>query len=643
MKEPEDINSIKELDYEKLGLLCGLEIHQQLNTGKLFSRSPTQIEDNSNLTNKVTRQLRFSSGEAGGVDKAVKEEFTKKKTNIYYYNPKTTSLVELDEKPPSQLNPLAFETSLKIGKLINISFLDKVEFMRKIIIDGSITSGFQRTAMIGMSGYLDTSFGKVSIDSLNLEEDSCRVLERGEDYSKFSLDRQGIPLVEISTGPHIKKPEQARELASQIGNILRSFKECKRGLGTIRQDLNVSISGGARVEIKGAQNLKLLPDVVVDEVKRQLTHKNIIDELKSRGIDKSNFSTFSITDLTDIFSSSQSKVIKSSLDNGGKVKAIKLNSFKGILKSQMQENHRFATEINHKNQKKYPSIKGLFHSDEMPAYGVTQEEVDQVKSKLSMKEEDSFILLTGKEDLITKSLENMLNIISEMIEEVPSEVRQVDPKGTYTKYLRPMPGGARMYPETDLPLYDINKSYLDELEENLPELFETKINRLTKEFGVEENKIEEMLTSYSEEEIKNLIDISGKKANALYSIIFELPKDIKKREEIEPITLDYSLLYDLLGKANEDDLSQQTIRDIFISLYKENLSKVDNLKNYLDEKGLLSPKQSDEEIQEKLKEIIENNPGAPFGALMGHAMKELGGSVDGKKISNLLKKLLDNN
>ena len=204
-----------------------------------------------------------------------------------------------------------------------------------------------------------------------------------------------------------------------------------------------------------------------------------------------------------------------------------------------------------------------------------------------------------------------------------------------------MPGGARMYPETDIPEIVLTKDILSKLKKELPELYDKKLERLTKQYGLEKSHIQTIFEKFNEEELEQLIKLSGKTALALYNIIFNIPKDIKKRDNIEPIDFKYTLLESLLKEVRQSNLSQQTIRDIFLSLYKDNFQEVENLKEYLDKKGFLNKETvSDKELEKILLSIIKENSGAPLGALMGHAMKQLSGKVDGKRISEMLKKLI---
>ncbi|MEK6892024.1 MAG: Glu-tRNA(Gln) amidotransferase subunit GatE [Nanoarchaeota archaeon] len=258
-----------ELNYQELGFKCGLEIHQQLEGKKLFCNCPT-LNSDKEADIKVERKLRAVAGEKGEIDIAAQHEMSKNKRFIYESNSEDTCLVEYDEEPPHELNKGSLETALKVALLLNAKIIDEIQVMRKIVIDGSNVSGFQRTALIAMDGFVDSSLGKVSIPTICLEEEAAQKLEDGKDFVKYRLDRLGIPLIEIATGTEIKNSEHAKEVAAHIGMVLRSVEGVKRGLGTIRQDVNISITDGARTEIKGFQDLKSIPKVIEHEVKRQI-------------------------------------------------------------------------------------------------------------------------------------------------------------------------------------------------------------------------------------------------------------------------------------------------------------------------------------------------------------------------------------
>ena len=407
------LEDIDEKIQKKLELKCGIEIHQQLNCGKLFSKAPCKIIPNEELNKQIQRKLRFSLSETGKKDIVAFNEFKLNKKNIYLFNNKVVTLVDLDEEPPSKLNKCAFECAIQISQILGLVFFDNLIFMRKIIVDGSIVSGFQRTAVLGMNGRIKTSFGDIGIEFVNLEEDSARAIKREKDKNIFALDRQGIPLIEITTKPQIKAPKQAFEIAQLLGNILRSFSQTKRGLGTIRQDLNVSINGGARVEIKGVQNLKFIPKIIEIEMKRQAILISIKKEIQLRGIDEKNFTNNKIFDVTYVFENTKSNVVKENLKNlDFGVFAISLFNFKGILGHTLSENFRFATEIKDRNKKAFESVDGLFHYDELPDYGIEVCEINEILKYLNLKENDSFILIIQKKELIIKFLKILFQLLT---------------------------------------------------------------------------------------------------------------------------------------------------------------------------------------------------------------------------------------
>jgi len=257
----------EDIDYDEVGLKCGLEIHQQLDTNKLFCNCPSLIrKDEPDFS--IQRKLHAVAGESGIVDAAAKYQASLKK-NYNYQGYNTTCLVELDESPPREINSDALKIAIQVSIFLNAKISPISQIMRKTVIDGSNTSGFQRTVLIAGKGFIETSQGRVGIDTICLEEDSARIISRADKEITYRLDRLGIPLIEIATAPDIKSPKQAREVALYLGDILRSCK-VKRGIGTIRQDVNVSVKKGKRIEIKGLQNLALIERAVELEVKRQI-------------------------------------------------------------------------------------------------------------------------------------------------------------------------------------------------------------------------------------------------------------------------------------------------------------------------------------------------------------------------------------
>ncbi|MDK2853900.1 MAG: glutamyl-tRNA(Gln) amidotransferase subunit [Thermococcaceae archaeon] len=372
-----------EFDYKALGLKVGLEIHRQLDTKKLFSPVPSELHEEVDFT--VERRLRPTMSELGEIDQAALEEFKKGRVFVYEGNYKYSDLVYLDEEPPHLPDEEALRVALQITYLLNAVPVDEVHFMRKIVIDGSNVSGFQRTAIVGVNGKVDTPWGSVGIPTICLEEDACRIIEQGDKRVVYRLDRLGIPLIEISTTPDIHHPEQAKVVAKFIGDALRATRKVKRGLGTIRQDLNVSIKDGARIEIKGVQELDMIPVIIEREVERQLNLIKIKEELE-----------------------------------GGKVLAIRLPKFRGLIGSEIQPGRRLGTEMADR-AKKY--VKGIFHIDELPNYGISQEEVDKVVERLDLGELDAFVLVAAEEEVAKNALREVLQRAREAIRGVPESVK----------------------------------------------------------------------------------------------------------------------------------------------------------------------------------------------------------------------------
>ncbi len=606
------------MNYEQLGLKCGIEIHQQLEGKKLFCTCPTLIrEDPAHFT--TVRQLRAAAGEAGKVDIAALQEVKKGKVFIYNGHQDTTCLVELDESPPEALNPEAFMTAVQVAKLLKGTFVDGVKVMRKTVVDGSNTAGFQRTALIARDGTLKTSQGPIGIPTIILEEDSCRILNESPTEVQYALDRLCIPLMEIGTTPDIKSPEHCKEVAETLGLLLRSTGKAKRGLGTIRQDVNVSIKGGNRVEIKGAQDLRALPKLVELEALRQKNLLEIKDELR-----KHNAKKFigEIKEVTSILKISGSKVIRKTVEANGVVLGVKLPGFARLVGKEVQPDRRLGTEFSDR-ARVIAGVGGIFHSDELPNYGITEREVELAKHELGCLNDDAFVLVADQKTRAERALQAVLDRANESLDGVPCEVRKANLDDT-TSYLRPMPGAARMYPETDVPLMIITKDLLDSVE--LPELISDKAKRYEK-LGLGKDLAD--LTGRSEKSalfeqfVTQCVEL---KPAYIAEILMTSVKTIKRQSnlDINPTEEDFRALFVAL---NSGQVSKEAVLDIL----KENKPVV-----------LVLPKYhtiADTELRAALKKIVQENKGVPFNTLIGIAMKQLRGKAPGEKIAQFLKAL----
>ncbi len=466
---------------------CGIEIHQQLDSHKLFCNCPSVLHRDEPEF-EVVRKLHAVAGEAGEVDIAAEYEAGQEREFIYQgYD--TTCLVELDEAPPYLINQEALQIALHVSLLLNCEILRIAQIMRKTVVDGSNTSGFQRTVLIARNGWVETKRGRIGIENISLEEDAARIIGKEKGKSIFRLDRLGIPLVEIGTAPDIKTSEQCKEVALHIGDILRSCK-VKRGIGTIRQDINISIKGHPRVEIKGFQEPKMFVSVIEKEIERQ-----------------------------------------------------------------------------RENLKKKKELAG--------------------------------------------------------------EVRKANPDGT-TDFLRPLPGAARMYPETDLPLLKISRQIINKAKKTLPKL-RGEIREELKKRGLSEEMIKLLLRQEKLEEFEILLKIINE-PKFIFQVLVEIPKEIAKHEGAKNIdeVLSLDILESIVSAVADREIDKKQVKHVMTEIVKG--------KSF--EQAIKIEKVDLAEVEAEIAEIVKSKPGLSVGAYMGLIMSKFKGRISGKEADEVLKKLL---
>ncbi|MBI3027637.1 Glu-tRNA(Gln) amidotransferase subunit GatE [Candidatus Woesearchaeota archaeon] len=474
------------INYEKLGFRCGLECHQQLEGKKLFCNCLTLNSDREPDI-RIKRKLRAVAGETGDVDVAAEFEVSKKKYFVYEASSEDVCLVEQDDEPPHELNKQALETAIKIALLLNAKIVDEMQVMRKTVIDGSNVSGFQRTALIAMDGYVETSNGRVGIPTICLEEEAAQKLEEGNDFVRYRLDRLGIPLIEIATSADIKSADHAKDVAAYIGMILRSVENVKRGIGTIRQDVNISIENGARTEIKGFQDLKSIPKVIEYEVKRQ---------------------------------------------------------------------------------------------------------ADAIKQ--------------GKK--------------------LSKEVRKAEQDFT-TSFLRPLPGAARLYPETDVLPVKIDKRHIEELKKSLPKLLNEKIDDFLKKYNTNKELARELIENENFESFVKKFDKI--EPSMIASTLITLPKEIKTRFNLDNSKLKNEDFEEVLSYLNEGKIAKEAIIDLLVKKIKNEKINLAEFESF-----------SEKDLENEIKKIVKEKPNLNISAYMGLIMAKHRGKVDGEKIMEILRKFV---
>ena len=627
------------IDYTKIGLKIGLEIHQQLDTTeKLFcSCKPELFKEEPEIT--FLRRLRPTQSELGQVDPAAFFEFQKGVKILYEANRETSCLVEMDEEPPHNLNREAVEIALTVALMDNAKPANEIHVMRKTVIDGSNTTGFQRTCIIALDGNIDVDEKKIPIQLVALEEDAARKTgeEEGGRVIRYRIDRLGIPLIEVTTAPVLYSPQEAEKTALTIGRILRATGKVKRGLGTIRQDLNISIPNGALNEIKGVQELELVSKVIEYEVQRQLNLLKIRDELKKQGLNESEVKD-EFKDVTTVFEKTKCKVIKKTLDENKKVLAVKLPRFANLLKTELTTGIRLGTEMADRAHF-WGRVGGVFHTDELPAYGITTEEVGQLRHSIKAGEQDAVVLVADNMENATDALRAVTERARETLKGVPEETRGANPDGT-TRYMRPRPGAARMYPETDVPPIQVTEDYLTRLKSRLPELPAQKMTRLMKEYGLNQKLAKQVLDSEYSQLFETVVRETKVSPTVVAATLTETFKGLR-REGIEIEGVSDGQILELFRLINAGKAAKEAIPDIVCWLTKhEDASVKDALENL--GLGMLSEAELNSIIDDLLREnknLAEKGKDA-FSALMGLTMKKVRGRANAETVAQVLKKKL---
>jgi glutamyl-tRNA(Gln) amidotransferase subunit E len=601
----------------------------------LFCGCPT-ILSTKPPTLTLERRLRPTQSELGQVDPAALFEFHKGRAIKYEADPETTCLVELDEEPPHQLNSDAVDVALTIGLLLHARPMDEVHVMRKVVIDGSNTTGFQRTAIIALDGRLNADGKEIPIQQISLEEDAGRKTGEGRNMVIFRLDRLGVPLIEIATGAVINDPEEAGRVAFAIGQVLRATRRVKRGLGSIRQDLNVSIRDGALIEIKGVQELELVSKAVELEVQRQTTLLQIRDELRSRIVKPSDVRE-DFCDLVPLLSVSESKIVQSALKQGGTVQAVKLPGFAGLLKREVMPGVRLGTELS-KRAAFWGRVGGVFHSDELPAYGISQAEVDAIGKKLECGTNDAFVLIADAKENVVDGLKAVVERAKEATVGVPEETRTANPDGT-TQYMRPRPGAARMYPETDVPPVQITPDRLRRIGDNLPRMPEEVAKEIGEKYGLSPKLAAQLVNS---EHLDTFAEIAAAAKSVGPSFIATvLTESLRSlaRDQVPVENLEDTHLREVFRLVAEGKTAKESVLEILSWLATHPTA---NAQTALDQLNLGMMSKTElagviSKVLESQRSLVKENGTKALGKIMNLVMAEVRGRADPKLVTELLR------
>lgn len=627
---------MSELQLEKIGLRVGLEIHQQLDTNKKLFCSCSPIESDE-YTNKFSRKLRITKSELGQYDPAALFENTKSKTIVYYSNPQNSCLVEQDEEPPHDIDDDAKNAALLIAASLDSHIFSEIFTMRKLVIDGSNTSGFQRTMLVSQGGHLDVNGLQIGVQSICLEEDAARLLKDEDKTKSYSLDRLGIPLVEIALEPISASPSEVRKVALSLGRLLRATKKVARGIGTIRQDVNISINGGNVVEVKGVQRLAQLEKVIEYEAKRQHGLFLISEKIKNKEI---KISKDDIYKITDVFKDCQSKVIKKAINSGFIIKAIRIRNFAGLFGYEPYEGIRLGKEIG--QLVRFFGIGGIFHSDELPNYGIEVSEIKQVRELLEINSNDGFLIIAGEETKIDFAIESIITRIEDAKSGVPAETRGATDTGE-TIFLRPRPGASRMYPETDIPPLTITEEETKFARSSIPKSWDKSLKDIQSKYNLNAQLAEQILDSDYYDLFERICSDKRNSPNFVASTLCSTIKNLERRG-LDPSLLKSDKIIECFEHLADKKITKESVEIIFESIMSGKAGTVDEV---IKQSSITKIVYS--ELNRIIDDAIKNNSDIitkqqlrSVGPLMGIVMQKLRGKVSGEQVNRLLEKKIRN-
>ena len=625
-----------EFSIEKVGLKVGLEIHQQLATNKKLFCSCMPVESDSH-TIQFQRKLRAVKSELGEYDPAALFERSKSKTITYYANQQSSCLVEQDEEPPHDLDEDAKKIVLTIASALNSNVFSEIYPMRKTVIDGSNTTGFQRTMLVAHGGFIEVDNEKIGVQSICLEEDAAKLLGDKDQIREYSLDRLGVPLVEIALDPVEGSPKKIKKIALSLGRLLRNTKKVTRGIGSIRQDVNVSVRDGMGVvEVKGVQQLDQLEKVVEFEAKRQHGLVIISEKIKNSGFE--DIKDSDVFEITENWKGCKSKIIQKALKDNFCIKAIRVKNFAGMFGYSPYEGIRLGKEIG--QLVKYFGIGGVFHSDELPNYGIEENDVTIVKNLLGVNQSDAFLVIAAPSNKINFAIDSIINRIRDATKGVPAETRLAMQSGE-TVFLRPRPGASRMYPETDIPTIMIKQEELDEAKKSIPKSWDESIADLKTKYSLNQQLAEQIFDSPYIELFEKIVDKTKVSPAFVASVLCSSITNLE-RNGLDSKLLRNSEIVKSFELLDSGKIAKESIEMIYENIMAgKSLTIEEAIKNSsistVDENEM---EQILDNIINNNKSLIKNQKEHSIGPLMGIAMKELRGKVSGEMVnSSLIQKI----
>ncbi|MHA1110534.1 MAG: Glu-tRNA(Gln) amidotransferase subunit GatE [Promethearchaeota archaeon] len=632
------MSTTSDYDYKKLGLRCGIEIHNQLDTKtKLFCGCENKLRGQDPPEYTLTRNFRPVLGEEGKFDPAMLVEFKKKNTVIYEGFTDCTCTYEIDETPPFYCDPHAIDIAIEIGLLLNLKLVDEFHVCRKNYVDGSVPAGFQRTGIIGINGTIPISPTKdIGINLLCLEEDSCRKSGEGKNIIKFKLDRLGIPLVEVTTAPDINDPEEARLTALRIGMLLRNTGKVKKVLGAIRQDLNVSIKGGERIEIKGVQKLDWIPILIKSEVTRQLGLIKVREKMIDLGLKSEDFQE-KVIDLSKVFEKTQCKFIQKGIKNGLSVWGMRVPLMVGLWGIEIQEGRRFGTEVANK-MGAITGLKGLIHSDEkLEKYQFSDIEISKIRKQLKCENQDLFVLVLGKKARLEQAFEIIKDRLVKALVGVPEETRKALEDGN-TEFLRELHGAKRLYPDTDSREIPISKEKIEAIRVNLPRYPWEAMAEFVSKYKIPKESLNQLTLDGNLKLLEDILNVYSGKPTIVVSTLLETIKTLRRDgKPVENLTDSHFIqVFTLLDKKK---IAKEAIEEVLSNISEKPTAKIEQIVKEMNITTMdtMELKKIVQKIIPQFSSMIKERQMGAMGPIMGVVMKEVRGKIDGKLVSQAVK------
>ena len=626
-------------DYAEIGLRSGLEIHQQVLTEKkLFCRCPAgRYSDVYDA--EILRHMRPTLSELGEYDGTALMEFKTRKEIIYRINHETVCTYEMDDTPPFEINQKALDIALEIAMLLNYKLVSEIHVARKQYLDGSIPTGFQRTTIVGIDGWIPYKDRKIGLIQLGLEEDACREVSDIGHTRIYQTDRLGMPLIETVTEPDMRTPQEVAEVAEILRRLVRSTGKVRTGIGAARQDVNVSITGGTRVEIKGVSRIPLIPLLIYNEAMRQHFLLRIRDELNRRGITSDSLKTTQ-ADVTGLLAQTGWEPLRLALSRGERVRCVNLKGFAGILRHPLQTGKVFSKEISDRVR----VIACITRLPNIVTSEGTEETIDsfiwpKIRKAVSAEEKDAQILVWGGEADVTTAVKEIIIRAKEAAAGVPNETRQALEDGT-NGFERILPGADRMYPDTDLPPLEIPVSRIEELQKNVPDPVWERIPRY-RDMGIPEHLLVPLASSPQAGLFEELSGTAGLPAVRIAVFLMEKQKAWARRR-LDISRLDADVWRTFFAAAAKHPALLEKGDELFrVWLGESDLELETELKKYIP--PAVDADAVEQQISEQLKEETGRFPDlkTKHRFLMGKLMPVCRGHVPAGEVGKRLRRRLE--